>query len=129
MMRAHASCFLLVCLWNGPWRTPIIWSTVAASYSLHVAILKMPQVSEFLEEETMESWRSWLEQLTVASLTKNPTSVPSLLVAQILPGDIVWLPMGYYFLEKAIGADAITFKVRWLNIPTPTMSVFGATEV
>ena len=53
-------------------------------------------------------WRvglPWLDQFTTDTLTASPASVPSLLVAQILPGDVVWIPTGYYFLEKAINGE------------------------
>ena len=46
-------------------------------------------------------------------LKASPASVPSLMVAQVLPGDLVWLPMGFYAVERAINEDSITLHAAW----------------
>ena len=67
------------------------------------------QVAEFTEKSDVSSILAWMQSITPEKLPA--TSVPSLQVAHILPGDAVYLPMASFFVEKALNANSINLKV------------------
>ena len=59
------------------------------------------KVANYLEDDAQDAWSHWLETFTLDKLKASPASVPSLavaqLLAQLLPGDVSFVPIGYYY--------------------------------
>jgi len=51
----------------------------------------------------------WLKNITPEHLP--PTSVPSLMMNQILPNDGMFLPFGFFFVEKSMNSASINLKI------------------
>lgn len=66
-----------------------------------------------------------IKNITADELNQYPGSMPSLLVGQVLPGDLVHLPFGYIFLEKCVNARSVTLKVAWQAQRKPCLYVLN----
>lgn len=69
------------------------------------------QVMEFIEGNSLADCIDFLKRVTNKDLADCPGSVPSLAVNQVLLGDVVYLPLGYMFLERAVSANSVCIKV------------------
>ena len=54
---------------------------------------------------------AWLKNITPEELPTN--SVPSFVLGQVQMGDVLYTPLGFYFLEKAVNADSLAVKASW----------------
>lgn len=62
-----------------------------------------------MEHESLKEIIEDLKGFTSDGL--QPGALPSFHVAQVLAGDVMVLPAGFVFLERAVNADSITVKV------------------
>ena len=67
------------------------------------------QVSEFIESKELPRVLDWLKTVTPDTLPAE--SVPTFAVGQVLMGDLLFTPLAYYFVEKAVNANSISLKV------------------
>ena len=63
---------------------------------------------EFIEADSIKSVLDFLKSANTENLKDG--SVPSLVVGRIAVGDLVWMPMAYMFVEKAVNAHSVSIK-------------------
>ena len=67
------------------------------------------QVRDFIENPSLQACTEFMRMSTPSDLPAG--SVPSFLVNQVMVGDVMVMPMGYMFVEKAVNSNSICIKV------------------
>ena len=66
---------------------------------------------EFIENDALMPALDCMKGITPDTI--SPGSVPSFCVNQVSPGDLLWTPCAYLFVEKAVNANSIALRATW----------------
>ena len=66
-------------------------------------------MAEYIESTKLQDISTWLKNAKPKELYDS--SVVTFKIAQVLPGDAIWLPLGHVFIEKALNSHSVTLKI------------------